>query len=155
MTDRIRPPKDLEPLLDQLKDLGLFSTKQKGMMFAAALGAELRKQGKDLEEVERKGEGIRLEYFESVRDDGFLDALAISHAGNLGILDESRMTERVELFEQYALLGLRELDRLIGDRARDPLDVVLDLFDRLKRGRISTQLPGLDEDISEIEALLE
>ena len=38
MRDRIRPPKDLEEILDKLKDDKVFDTKQKGMMFAAAVG---------------------------------------------------------------------------------------------------------------------
>ena len=38
MRDRIRPPKELEDVLDQLKKDEIFDTKQKAMMFAAALG---------------------------------------------------------------------------------------------------------------------
>ena len=107
MKDRVRPPKDLEEVLDDLKNDGVFETKQKGMMFAAAVGYALHGQEVQAVDLEQFGEGIRLEYFRSVDDEGFIDTLAVATTGDLSIMAPARQAERVELFEKYASLGSR------------------------------------------------
>lgn len=145
MNERIRPPRDLEPLLDRLKDEGVFETKQKGMMFAAALGGWLHRNGENIPELDRRGEGIRVEYFQSVNDDGFIDALAVTQEDALGILAPNRSEDRIDLFERLALLGLRHLEKALDGGRRPTLDVMMDLVEKASEDRPPEDLPGLDD----------
>ena len=147
MRDRIRPTQEHEAsVLDMLKDSGVFSTKQKGLMFAAALG--YRRCGKTLpadDDERRYGEGIRFEYFETAADAGFIGALAVASSGSLEILAENRQDERFALFERYAAIGLEEMHRAIVQAPMPPLDATLALLDELARGGTASldSLPGL------------
>ena len=106
MRDRIRPPKDLEEVLDRLKDDDrIFETKQKGMMFVAALGYSLFKDKVDSSEIESYGEGIKMMYFQKPQDEGFIDALSVAKSTDLKSLDPEMQEERVDLFERCAFLG--------------------------------------------------
>jgi dnd system-associated protein 4 len=148
MRDRICPPRDLEgPVLDKLKDTEIFATKQKGMMFAAALGFRVRGKTSPIGDEFSPGEGIRLEYFERPRDDGFIDALAVAATGSLEILAEGRQDERLDLFERYAAVGLAEMKKRLIDVAATPFDATLALLDDLtaKRDSPANVLPGLTD----------
>ena len=116
-----------------MKNDGLVETKQKGMMLAAAIGYYL--EGNKAEPREMgAGEGIRMEYFQKVRDDGFVDALAVTAKGSLQLLEGARAEERIEIFERYAQVGLLELQRVCYSGQRKPLDGLLDLIDRAIAG---------------------
>jgi len=146
MRDRVRPPADLEQsVLDRLKSDGIVETKQKGMMLAAAIGfhfsAESASEGKELD---RAGEGIRLEYFQRARDAGFIDALAVTRSGDLHVLNDNYLDRRIELFEKYAHAGLLELQRVCYGGHETPLDALLRLIDRTL-AKPSDELPGLEE----------
>jgi dnd system-associated protein 4 len=147
MRDRIRPTQEHEAsVLDMLKDSGVFATKQKGLMFAAALG--YRRSGRALppdDDERRYGEGIRIEYFERALDDGFIDALAVASSGTLEILADNRQEERVALFERYAAIGLEEMERTLVQVPMPPLDATLALLDELSTPENSSldSLPGL------------
>lgn len=144
MRDRIRPPKDLEEVLDKLKDDKIFDTKQKGMMFAAAVGYSLHRDKVESSELDTVGEAIKMEYFEKPDDVGFIDALAVTTRNDLGVISDARQPERVELFERYALLGLKELKRACYDEKPEyPLYGVLKLIDQMDRPE-SGDLPGLE-----------
>ena len=144
MKDRIRPPKDLEEVLDKLKDDKVFDTKQKGMMFASAVGYSLHRDKVDSTEIDQLGEGIRLEYFESQDDVGFIDALAVATRKELDVVASERQEERVELFQKYAFLGLKEMKRVCYDEKPEyPLFGVLKLIDQIERPE-SGDLPGLE-----------
>ena len=144
MKDRIRPPKDLEEVLDKLKDDKVFDTKQKGMMFAAAVGYSLHRDKVDSTEIDQLGEGIRLEYFESQDDVGFIDALAVATRKELNVVASERQEERVELFQKYAFLGLKEMKRVCYDEKPEyPLYGILKLIDQLDKPD-SGDLPGLE-----------
>jgi dnd system-associated protein 4 len=143
MKDRVRPPKELEYVLDQLKADGVFDTKQKGMMFAAAIGYCLRGAEVESIEMEPYGEGIRLDYFRTPDDEGFIDALAVARIGDLSIMDPARQGGRVEMFEKCAALGLQEMKRACyDDRPEYPLSGILALLDALDRSETGN-LPGL------------
>jgi len=145
MKDRIRPPKGLENVLDQLKDeAGIFETKQKGLMFAAAIGFALHRDKIESTSLDSFGEGIRLQYFSSQQDEGFIDAIAVAHEGKLEILDPEKQPARIELFERCALLGLEEMQKHCFDsRLDDPLLGLLSLIDEVQMSPESI-LPGLD-----------
>ena len=148
MSDRVRPSQEFEAsVLDKLKDSGIFETKQKGMMFAAAVGFWLRKRSVSGVDLGRPGEGIRLEYFQKVRDDGFIDALAVAAADDLAVLSDERQDERLELFEKYAQVGLGELKKRVIDVPMEPLDAMLALLEDLRASRSSSEdiLPGLSD----------
>ncbi len=144
MRDRIRPPKDLEEVLDKLKDDKVFDTKQKGMMFAAAVGYCLHRDKVEATEIDQLGEGIRLEYFQSQDDVGFIDALAVATRKELSVVANDRQEERVELFQRYAYLGLKEMKRVCYDEKPEyPFYGVLKLIDQLDRPEAG-DLPGLE-----------
>lgn len=145
MNERIRPPRDLEPLLDRLKEEGVFETKQKGMMFSAALGGWLNQRGEEVPELDRRGEGIRIDYFQNVNDDGFIDAVSVTHEDALGILAPERTDHRIELFERLALLGLLHLEKALDGGLRPTLDVMVDLVEKAGEDRAPEDLPGLED----------
>lgn len=146
MRDRVRPPKTLEKeVLDPLKDGGVFQTKQKGIMFAAAVGYCLHADKvNEIDPDQLTGEGIRLEYFRDF-DEGFIDALAVSTKGDLSIMDPARQPERVEIFERYAYLGLQEMKRACYDELPEyPLLGILALIDTMMQSD-TDDLPGLSD----------
>lgn len=151
MKDRIRPPKDLEPVLDRLKEDGIIDTKQKGMMLAAAIGYAIDRGGG--RELDAAGEGIRLEYFERPVDDAYIDALAVAESKDLRILETERLEERIDCFERYAHVGLSKINEACYVNSREPLDALLALLDNLAKPRPSTALPGL-EDVRRVSELL-
>ncbi len=145
MRDRVRPPKDLESILDLLKDEAqIFETKQKGLMFAAAVGYALHHDKVDSTDLDSYGEGIRLQYFQSQQDDGFIDALAVAKANELTILDPEKQSERIDLFERCAYLGLKEMQKhCVDNRPSDPILGLLSLIDEMQ-ATSNGALPGLD-----------
>ena len=144
MKDRVRPPKDLEHVLDRLKEDGVFETKQKGMMFAAAVGFGLHRDRLATTELDQFGEGIRLEYFRSPDDDAFIDTLAVAVRNDLTVMSSDRQPERIEIFERFAAIGLAELQRACYDeRPEYTISGALTLLDSLGRSQ-DEDLPGLE-----------
>jgi dnd system-associated protein 4 len=123
MERRIAPPgtAELLQLLEKLvspsqgREEGLFRSKQKALMFSAALGWNL-KQRKPLE---RRGEPIRYSIFEGALDDAFINALAIAETNDLKILGGERDDDRVKIFEEYAHGGLLEIKRILSQPGED------------------------------------
>ena len=148
MKRRIYPAKNMENILDKLTTVGpgfqvqIFSTKQKALMFAAALGY-FRNEKKELE---GRGEGIRFDIFQKALDDGFFDALAIAEKENLAILSEEYENERAEIFEEYAYAGLIEIERVCFKKEGDPLDNLIQLADE-GRSIEGQSIEGIDPKI--------
>ena len=145
MERRPAPPKDLEKsvlerLVEPSKSDGfpVFETKQKAMMFAAALGAW---QGEPTP-LTKRGNGIRFDVFEADHDDGFIRALAVWKTGDLLVLSDERSDERIRIFEEYAHTGLIEMKRVCFEEDGDPLDKLVRL----------TQAP-LEPDRMEIDGI--
>src|SRR5262249_19729631 len=93
-------------------------------------------------EFELFGEPIRLGIF--AEDEGFIDAMAVATKGDLAIMAPERQAERVELFERYAYLGLKDLKRACYDeRPEYPLNGILNLLELMKRAG-ADDLPGLE-----------
>ena len=155
MRDRVRPPKELEPVLDSLKDDGFFETKQKALIFAAAVGyvIERKKDGLGCP-LDKFGEGIRLEYFEHPRDDRFIDLLAIAVKTDLQVLDDSSQSWRIEQFERFAHAGLIEIKKRCYVDSQDPMLGLLGIIDSLAYEDGKDALPGLDSERQELKDLL-
>lgn len=152
MKGRVAPPGDgeLRDLLERLTttgpryDVPLFETKQKVLMFAAALG-RYRRRKRPLS-TRDSGAAIRFDIFESCSDDDFVYALAIDDSSDLKVLDTDHEDGVVRTFEEYAYAGLQELMSLTSRSGADALDVVLDL---VQQTRSDHDVPpeGIDPDV--------
>ncbi|MHC2432725.1 DNA phosphorothioation-associated protein 4 [Bradyrhizobium sp. USDA 4451] len=148
MMGRIAPPKALEDdlerfvMVDPQDGVALFETKQKALMFAAALG---KWRGQERSRIERKGVAIRYDVFETRLDDGYIDALAVSETGDLRVLSSERDDERIAIFEEYAQAGLREMIECCFHRPGDPMEALLALIDEARVAR-TRGVEGIDED---------
>jgi dnd system-associated protein 4 len=149
MIGRIAPPREFEEHLDRFTsppaegEPALFETKQKALMFAATLG---RRRG-ERTKVERKGGGIRYDVFQHEMDDGYVDALAIAATdGDLTVLAPERADERVQIFEEYAHTGLKEMVDRCFRRSGDPLEELLAIADEL-RAEPTEGLTGMDPNL--------
>jgi dnd system-associated protein 4 len=138
-------PKDLESVIESLVDPTgsgerVFDTKQKAMMFAAALGfaAGTRKK------LERKSTGIRYDVFQSAVDDGFINALAVSETGDLAVLSEGRADERIDIFEEYAHAGVEVMNRLCVEEGNG-LDNLIRRT--LEAQESESEIPGIDPSV--------
>jgi dnd system-associated protein 4 len=148
MDRRISPPRDLEEVLDLLTEPSvpglppLFQSKQKAMMFAAALGHSL---GERLP-LEKKGTAIRLDIFQKALDDGYMDSLAVAETGQLQVLGSTQDEQRATIFEEYAHRGLVEMKRRCYTEAGDQLRVLLGLTDDA-RNPSDMEVTGIDPSI--------
>ena len=134
MDRRIAAPKALDKVLEQLvtslpgEEIALFKTKQKALMFAAALGVHLgRREG-----LGDRGAStaIRYDIFEKANDDGYIGALGVAETGDLKTLGEDREEECARIFEEYAHAGLKELNRLCFESGADALEALQGLVSR-------------------------
>ena len=148
MDRRIAPPSDYDELLDRLSEphpggqVALFQTRQKAVMFAAALGFNLGERTPLL----RKGSAIRFDIFEKALDDGFVNALAVAETGELEVLAPERAEERAMIFEEYAHTGLREIQRRCYEDEGDPLQALVGLTESAQT-RESGEVGGLSPGI--------
>lgn len=146
MERRVAPPgtPELEETLDALVGEGastraIFRSKQKALMFAAALGWH----GQNPVPLEKRGEPIRFSVFQSALDDDFVSSLAVAQTGDLKILSDEREDERIKIFEDYAHAGLLELKRILA-RPGDPLDQLLALVMDVKEAPAGPTGPAAD-----------
>lgn len=122
----------------------LFDTKQKVLMFAAALGFHLARRN-ELGSRDA-GSAIRFDIFEKNLDDGFVHCLAVAERGELSVLAEAQEEELAGIFEEYANAGLAEMaSRLLG-RA-EPLQALVDLMLSAKDSAPEEGLEGLDPSL--------
>ena len=137
-------------LLDQLinpapgEDFALFETKEKALMFAAALGVHV---GRRTPLASRDASAaIRFDIFEKAMDDGFVHCLAICETGGLAILADSREEELAQIFEEYACTGLNEIQaRVVGQP--EPLQALVHLMNDARFPLVEEGLEGLDSDV--------
>lgn len=120
----------------------VFDTKQKALMFAAALGFARRKR----EPVDRRGTAIRFDIFQRDLDDGFIDALAVAETNDLRVLEENRADERIKIFEEYTNGGLAEMERLCFGDVAGPLESLLKVAQEASLSRDSA-IPGVDANV--------
>ena len=105
-------------------------------------------------EIGKPGEGIRVEYFERPLDDGFIDALAVAHEGDLKILANERKEERLEIFERYAHVCLEEIQRQCYSGKRDPFSGLLDIIENMSREPMDKNLPGLEKESKKLDQFM-
>lgn len=143
MERRIAPPgaSELVALMEKLtqtspgsgRSEGIFKSKQKVLMFSAALGLKAGER----RPLDKRSEPIRYSIFQGALDDTFINALAISVTGDLKILSSDRIDERITIFEEYAHAGLVELHTLLS-RPGDDLEYVLQT---VMDSRVSSESP--------------
>jgi dnd system-associated protein 4 len=122
----------------------LFETKQKALMFAAALGYHISKR--EPLGARDAGSAIRFDVFEKNLDDGFVACLGVACARDLGVLGDSRQEELATIFEEYACAGLSELQkRVLG--VADPLQALLALMNLARHPQTETEIEGLDPSV--------
>lgn len=138
------------PLLDVLvnpapgEDFPLFETKQKALMFAAALGGHVGRR--TALSARDASAAIRFDIFEKALDDGFVHCLAVAETNGLGILADSREEELAQIFEEYACTGLNEIqNRVIGQP--EPLQALVHLMNDARFPLVEEGLEGLDSDV--------
>jgi dnd system-associated protein 4 len=147
---RVRPPRRTSSAserrtLDRLVDDGPFQSKQKAMMFAAALGAFINRR----EPLQAAEEPIRWEIFQKNGDEAFIHALAINETGSLDILaSKSEEDDYVLIFEEHANAGLAYLEDNVLDKPVDVLDAILDILVQARRRQQGTPagLEGITAD---------
>jgi dnd system-associated protein 4 len=152
MKSRISPPgdHDLKALLEDLTTASrryafpLFETKQKALMFSAALGRHLKR--KRAPSSRDSGAAIRFDIFQKGSDDEFVFALGVDDADDLRVLHPDREEEIVVSFEEYAAAGLREILSLASRTGADTLDVVLELVQGVRSNQDSPP-DGIDPDV--------
>lgn len=144
---RIAPPHDLEDFLTELTenipnyDFPMFGTKQKALMFAAALGKFLGVRTP----IERRGTQIRMAIFSRALDEAFVNALAVVEDGELQVLHPERVEERVLVFEEYTHTGLKRMQqewRSPGDK----LQAMIRLTEKARQP-VEKEVDGVDADI--------
>lgn len=159
MDTRIAPPREYEEFLDDLTETDaakrrdhpevfrlaapIFETKQKALMFAAALGKFLKRPAPS--GGGKRGEAIRMTIFEKASDDAYLSALAVAENGALEMLAPAKEADRVALFESYLVEGLAELKRTClasGDPLLNLVKLTLDA-----RVAVPAEVEGVDAKI--------
>ncbi len=131
---RIRVPRrpaqgEAKKTIDRLVDDGPFQTKQKAMMFAAALGVHVGRRDSFIS----ADEPIRWDIFDNAGDGPVLAALAVAETGGLDVLSEESDEDYQVVFEEYANGGLKELEERVLDQPADVLDQLIRLLVAARR----------------------
>jgi dnd system-associated protein 4 len=136
---------EIRRILDRLTETrpsvpAAFESKQKALMFAAALGHHRRRRT-ELPSRDA-GSAIRFELFQRNIDDGFIHALAAAETKDLKVLDDKRVEEVATCFEEYANAGLHELHDLVESGRAETLDIILDLVMAAQRDVNEDNVPA-------------
>jgi dnd system-associated protein 4 len=137
--------KILEDLLSQVggEEYSLFETKQKALMFAAALGFHRQRRAPL---GTRDSNPVRFEIFEKNLDDGFVACLAVATTDELGVLAQSREDDLATVFEEFASAGLAELQQKVLGRP-EPLQALVALMNDARYPLDEEGLEGLDAGV--------
>jgi dnd system-associated protein 4 len=147
---RVRPPRLLDDVSETLVDNGPFQSKQKLMMFAAALGFQLG----DRTPFTSSGVDIRWDIFERNSDDTFVYALAIIEDGTLDILNSSsNQGDHLKIFEEYAHTGIKYIKENVVNSPEPPLDEIVRLTASFSESESSNDDPLASLSGSELDAL--
>jgi dnd system-associated protein 4 len=119
---RVRRPQQHEALLIELRDEAAFATFRDILLFAAAVGAHMKRRVG----FSGSGEPIR---FETLKEPMFSETLinmiaASEIADDPEIMDVTRTGERVRIFEEYANGGLEYIQEQVNMR-HEPANLVV------------------------------
>jgi dnd system-associated protein 4 len=119
---RIRRPQQYEALMHELRNEAAFATFRDILLFAAAIGAQVKRRV----EFTSSGEPIR---YETLKEPMFSETLINMIAANEveddpEIMDSARAGERVRIFEEYANGGLEYIQEQVNVR-HEPVDLVV------------------------------
>jgi dnd system-associated protein 4 len=126
------------------EEFPLFETKQKALMFAAALGFHLERRNPLTSRD--ASTAIRFDVFEKHLDDGFVSCLAVATTNQLGVLSPNREDELALIFEEYASAGLAEIQARVWGRP-EPLQALVALINDARISHQSEGLEGLDSGV--------
>ncbi|UYP20953.1 DNA phosphorothioation-associated protein 4 [Rhodococcus sp. Z13] len=123
---RVRRPQQHERLMLELQQDAKFPAFRDILLFAAAVGFA---QGRRAPFHDTAGDPIR---YDTLVGPAFADTLVSMIAANEAgddpeIMDDTRLQERVKIFEEYANGGLEYIQELINTRKQPTATVVLDL----------------------------
>jgi dnd system-associated protein 4 len=102
---RIRRSKAHEVLLGELAD-EVFTTMADALVFAASVGYESRVRS----EFEAAAEPIRFSTFEARDSAHIIDLLAFAESGEVAILADARLEDRIAIFEELAEGGMAQIE---------------------------------------------
>ena len=145
MPRRVRRPKQHVGLFASLTDSakeGPFDTYKDVLLFASALGFE-RDCRKPFDSTE---EPIAWDVFKP-SDRAIVNLISLADQGELAVLSDDRIEERITVFEEYANGGLEILEREVISGTRTIMSSLIDLLIETKHTDDSNALPDL-EDIS-------
>jgi dnd system-associated protein 4 len=119
---RVRRPQQYEALMQELREEAAFATFRDILLFAAAVGAHVKRR------VPFTGSGEPIRY-ETLKEPAFAETLinmiAASEVGDdPEILDSARAGERVRIFEEYANGGLEYIQEQVNVR-HEPANLVV------------------------------
>lgn len=122
---RVRRPQQYEALMQELKDEAAFATFRDILLFAAAVGAHVKRR------VPFGGTSEPIRY-ETLKEPMFSETLINMIAANEvhddpEILDSPRASERVKIFEEYACGGLEYIQEQVNVRHEPAALVVIGL----------------------------
>ena len=111
---RVRRPAQYELLMNKIatnkEGKQVFSSLKDCLVFAAALGF---KNGKR-ESFSNSSEQIQLQIFSGEHDIIFINSLAIQETGDTSMLNDSKLDEKILIFEEYACGGLSILENKLA-----------------------------------------
>jgi dnd system-associated protein 4 len=119
---RVRRPQQFEALMQELRDEAAFSTFRDILLFAAAVGCQVKRRLP----FDSSGEPIR---YETLKEPMFSETLINMIAANEvaddpEVLDSTRASERVRIFEEYANGGLEYIQEQVNVR-HEPANLVV------------------------------
>ncbi len=126
--DRVRQPKKYEQLFEilwQQNDESVFSSKAELMLLAAGIGFKEGKRTSFSESLEP----IRISTFDNLKFFYMLfNTIAVAETGDINILANEKLNERVIIFEEYACTGLEVINDLVINQPGKKLDNVISLI---------------------------
>jgi dnd system-associated protein 4 len=122
---RVRRPQQYEALMLELRDEAAFATFRDILLFAAAVGAHVKRRIS----FSKTGDPIR---YETLKEPMFSETLISMIAANEvaddpEIMDTARASERVRIFEEYANGGLEYIQEQVNMRHAPANLVVISL----------------------------
>jgi dnd system-associated protein 4 len=123
---RVRRPQQHEALLVEMRDEAAFSTFRDTLLFAASVGVHFARR---VPFTAAAGDAIR---YETLTVPGFSEALISMIAANemsddAEVMDNSRLEERVRIFEEYVNGGLEYIQEQVNIRHQTAALVVISL----------------------------